>query len=103
MSICTYVMPDNPYKIYSLTDPRDQSIRYIGCTCQALYMRLQTHLSDVRHPTNSNLNINGKRYLWIKELLDSNIKPIINLIEIVGFDKSLAKERERHYICLYQE
>ena len=95
-------MPENPYKIYALLDPFDGIIRYIGLCSGTLCMRLQTHMNHIRHPQERNVDVNGKKYLWIKNLLDLNSKPIIKLVEIVGYDKKIASEREKFYIDLYK-
>ena len=64
--------------IYTLTDPRDGLIKYVGKTKNSLIRRLQCHESDARSRKTRNPNIN-----WIKSLLSDGFHPIIEEIEKV--------------------
>jgi group I intron endonuclease len=79
-------------KIYSLRDPREESIRYIGLTTRELNKRLNEHLS-----------IDCKFYKgnWIKSILKNNLIPIIELIED-NLTLENAKLKEKQYILLYK-
>jgi group I intron endonuclease len=80
------------YKIYKLTDPETNEIRYVGRTCQKLENRLKKHLraNDKSHRTN-----------WIKSLVNKGIEPKISLIcETTEF--SDCCELERFYIIKYK-
>jgi len=65
--------------IYTLTDPRDNLVKYVGKTKSTLKKRLQSHESDARTRKVRNLNIN-----WIKNLLDNGLHPIIEELESVS-------------------
>lgn len=69
--------------IYALTDPRDQEIRYIGCTTN-LKRRMWSHQS-IRY---TNLNS-----VWIIGLVEKGLYPIIDLIDIVPVEDHVYWER----------
>jgi len=64
-------------KIYSLSDPRNGYVRYIGMTSKELSFRLRKHLSDKG---------NWLKRRWIKELNMLGLKPIIEEVDIVPFE-----------------
>ncbi len=64
-------------KIYSLSDPRNGYIRYIGMTSKDLNYRLRKHL---------HCKANYLKVRWIKELKELKLKPIIEEIDIVPFE-----------------
>ncbi len=57
-----------PWEIYTLSDPRDERVRYVGCT-HCGDKRLKAHLSDARRGEK------GKRNDWIRELLALQLEP----------------------------
>lgn len=65
-------------KIYTLKDPITNEIRYVGKTKQSLKARWYSHCSLYR----LNRNVSYKNS-WIKSLLNHNLKPIIELLDIV--------------------
>jgi len=76
--------------IYSLIDPRNGDIRYIGKTNNTK-LRLSNHLVE-KHKT---YKVN-----WIKSLKKINLKPILEIL-----DKVLIEDWqfwEQHYISLYK-
>lgn len=79
-------------KIYVLIDSRTNEIRYVGKTIQKLNNRLSSHCSinenDLTHKSN-----------WIRELKNNNLKPLIQLIEVVNED--VWEEREIYWIEYY--
>lgn len=79
------------YEIYHLSDPRDQSIRYVGMSKDAK-RRLQRHLSQKDSPLMP----------WFQELAETRLKPILTIIETVQ-DKQQAKEREAYWIKYHAE
>lgn len=81
-------------KIYTLTDPRTNEIRYVGKTKYSLNKRLNSHLSDCKRYNFHNAN-------WLKVLLSNNLKPSISLLEEVIEDNWI--ERERYWIKYYRE
>lgn len=78
-------------KIYHLSDPITNEIRYVGYTNQSLIRRLQLHISH------SNKN---KTYVqkWIRSL---DLLPIITLIE--DCTENDWQEREKYWIKFYRE
>lgn len=77
--------------IYSLSDPRDGYVRYIGMTSKTLEFRLKKHLHD---------KSNWLKRRWVKELSILKLKPIIEEIDIVPFDT--WKFWESWYIQLFK-
>lgn len=63
--------------IYTLSDPRNNEIRYVGKTKQKLNNRLSSHLSEIKRG-NKNHRCN-----WIRKLLKEDIKPKIDILDIV--------------------
>lgn len=72
--------------IYKLIDPLTNEIRYVGKTKKNLIKRLYEHL------TKRNLIPNNHKNNWIKKLLNSQLKPKIELLEIVNEDNWVEKE-----------
>ena len=81
--------------IYSLKDPRNDKIKYIGQTKFSLNKRFDEHLRNCKYGRTKNQNI----YKWINSLLEINILPIIELIEEINF--KLLDEREKYWISFY--
>lgn len=75
------------YKIYSLNCPLSKEIRYIGVTTISLKRRLTQHIYEGKHKSGSH-KIN-----WIKSLLNQNLWPSINLVEVVTEDTWQDKEK----------
>lgn len=84
----------NKVKIYSLVDPRNNRIMYIGRTKARLSARLAGHCHDSRHK-------NGPKDKWIRELNDLKLKPIISMIEDV--EEEIWREREIYWIAFYRQ
>ncbi len=59
--------------IYTLTDPRDNIIKYIGKT-KDIKKRLKRHINES--------NSNSKKDNWINKLKSENLEPIIELLDI---------------------
>lgn len=67
------------YKVYSLADPRDGKVRYIGCTRRkTLGLRLGNHLREALNPRS--LYYEVKRNRWIREVHEAGHRPLIALI-----------------------
>jgi hypothetical protein len=86
---------DKEYKIYCLKDPEDMSIRYIGKTQTSFSSRMKIHI----HQSKINNKPTHKEY-WIRNLINKNKKPIIEIIEVV--DKDNWREREIFWILFYK-
>lgn len=80
-------------KIYKLTDPISNKIRYVGQTKKELFLRLAGHIHSVYHKRNRILSDFTD---WIENLLKVNKIPTIELIEECDDDK--ANEIEKYYI-----
>lgn len=78
--------------IYTLTDPRNNDIRYIGKT-NNLKNRLKTHICEAKKGNTHKNN-------WIKSLTTNNIKPIIEILDIIdGDDWGIA---EKYWISQFK-
>ena len=62
--------------IYTLSDPITGRVRYVGKTIN-LKQRFNKHILESRKSTKSH------KKAWINSLLNKNLKPIINIIDIV--------------------
>jgi len=81
-------------KIYKLTDPITNEIRYIGKTKNKLEKRLYEHC------TIRNLSKRNNKNNWIKKLISLGLRPIIDLIEIVD-NETNWQEREIYWIDFF--
>lgn len=77
--------------IYSLADPRDGVIKYIGKT-NNVEVRLKNHINPARYK-------NTLKFNWIRDLRYSGLIPILDIIEVV--EAVDGKERERYWIKFY--
>lgn len=80
---------DRHISIYALDDPtNEEGTRYAGKTISLMKQRLSGHISAAKH--GSHLPV----HRWIKELLDSGVKPRIILLDIVvnGEDWELVEK-----------
>lgn len=88
-----YTFP--PEHVYTLSDPRDKSVRYIGRTVDVEH-RYYQHIATTRGD-------NPEKEAWILELRNLDLKPIMTVIETVNHeDRPPARKRERHWILFYQ-
>lgn len=83
---------ENNVKIYKLIDPRTNEIRYIGKTISLLQRRLRCHIHTAKNGNNHKDN-------WIKNILNDNLRPIIELVEMVP--EKDWEEREKYWIAYY--
>jgi metal-responsive CopG/Arc/MetJ family transcriptional regulator len=75
--------------IYALLDPRDGRQRYVGQTRNPT-RRLQTHIAEAKTMQGSRKNA------WIRELLESDLRPELLVLEEV--EPVHADTRERYWI-----
>lgn len=73
-------------RIYTLTDPRDRTIRYVGQTKQTLDARLAGHVTG---PTNPAMRI------WINKLVKRGLTPQITSIATVPVSELDAEEKRQ--------
>lgn len=85
-------MNANNYKIYTLSVPESEEIRYVGMTCQSVHKRLNHHINVMypSHKTN-----------WIKSLRLNGSFPVVNVID-EGLTHDEAAYMEQQYIKLYK-
>lgn len=84
-------------KIYALTEPDGETIRYIGKTVSRLSSRLQSHLYRCRR------NIDGSpKGLWIRSLIESGEKPRIKHIRTVS-DQEDWVDAEKQEIAKHKD
>lgn len=79
-------MNDRPAHIYIVTDPRDESIRYVGCTTKP-EQRRKTHTSKL---------IVGNRAFrsWKQGLVDSGLVPQFRIVDSCGVAESTQLESD---------
>lgn len=82
-------------KIYTLCCPITEEVKYIGITRQDLNLRFNEHIYRGRRVGSKN-----KRESWIKSLLNKNLYPNIDIIDIVYDCDSLFFES--FYIDLFK-
>lgn len=82
--------------IYSLSCPLDGTVKYIG-KANSPKDRFRKH----KNLADKNNGDNILKNKWIKQLLDQNLLPILNVIEEV--DISEWKVKEKFYIKLYKD
>ena len=78
-------------KIYTLEDPRNGQIRYVGKTKQTLQMRYYSHVSFYKLQREK-----SHKNSWILQLLKLGLKPIIKLVEEVN--ESEWQDTEMYWI-----
>lgn len=81
------------FLIYTLSDPRNMEIRYVGVTCTTLSARLSQHIYDSKKGGTYKRN-------WILSLIKLNMKPIISVIEVTTHLR--WEEREKYWISYYE-
>jgi hypothetical protein len=84
-----------PINVYRLLDPITKEIRYIGITTCTLIQRLKQHIKETQKGKYSH------RCNWIRSLLEKELEPIIELIEVTDF--SNWQDRERFWIAYYKD
>lgn len=78
--------------IYALKHPDTLEVNYIGCTTAKLGLRFSQHIWDAKNKT-------SKKSKWIKDLLDLDKKPVLELLDIC--DENTWQQAEISYILKY--
>ena len=86
---------NDQYKIYILKDPRTLEIRYVGVTSKSLSTRLSNHIYYAKKRNCTHV------HNWILSLLNINLKPLIEILEVVT--KDTWEEREKYWILEYKK
>jgi len=81
----------NTVEIYTLSDPTNSDIRYIGITKRGLNTRLSHHISDKRV---------NHRTCWIKSLIQKGVEPQIEILDYANSDN--WKLFERYWISQFK-
>jgi hypothetical protein len=79
--------------IYTINDPLTNEVKYIGKTKQPIKIRLEQHIRASKR-------YNHKMSTWLKSLIDKNLYPIIEEIDISDSDL-YANILETMYIGLF--
>lgn len=93
-----------PRYVYALVDPRDNQIRYVGCSLDPI-KRLRDHMNAANSYGRSWSN-SGRyqrcqpRFRWLNSLSDSGLKPRIIILEKCSGDCWRDKENDwiQHYL-----
>lgn len=85
----------NYVTIYSLSNPADGIVRYVGRTKGELSTRLTQHCSEAR-----TLRRKNKRTCWIKSILKTGKRPEIKEVDTVHENE--ASFFEKHFIKLFK-
>lgn len=90
--MCSKFIPMKTALVYTLTDPRNNEVRYVGVTIQKLQARLRGHL-----------RYKGKdhRTAWVQSLLREGVIPVIDQIDVVPIED--RGEAEQRWIAIYRE
>lgn len=78
--------------IYSLIDPFDNNIKYVGRT-SSIERRTRQHYSQ---------NHNERLHSWLLSLSEKDVKPVVSIIEECD-NKQIAIEREAYWIHFYAQ
>lgn len=85
-------------KIYSLINPLDGKVFYIGVTIRTLRERLNRHCASLGYSLNC--GILKQRVEFIETIIRKGSRPVINLLEEV--DVMEAEDKERAYYLKYK-
>lgn len=79
-------------RIYTLSDPRNGAVRYVGVTVYPLAKRLGAHL---RYKGNDH------KSAWVQSLQNAGVTPVITEIDVVAIADRV--EAEQRWIAAYRE
>lgn len=83
---------EHNFFVYSLSDPRNGLVKYIGITKNPKE-RLRKHLSQKNVTLKNN---------WVKSLLSNGVTPIMTLVDS-SIDRESINEKEKQWIIKYRE
>lgn len=78
-------------RIYSLIDPRDGRVRYVGKTICGLQKRLKQHMDEAFDY--GSREFKSEKCKWIRELFDAGYFPEMEEIEVCSYGWAEAEER----------
>jgi hypothetical protein len=79
------------YYVYTLVDPRNNEVRYVGITINA-EARLKQHIGEIGG--------NEKKVAWIKELKGQNLEPTMLVVDTADSVEQ-GRDRENYWIAYY--
>lgn len=86
------------WKVYGLTDPRTDAIKYVGCTSMNwVSSRLSAHVSHAKMAKVDGRVRNDRKTLWIRELLTLGLRPETIVLQ-TAFDADEAAQVETAWI-----
>ncbi len=80
-----------PWHVYVLIDPRDQTVRYVGCTAH-VDRRVKMHVSEAFSPE----GFQRLKSVWVRGLAAEGLLPVLEVIES-GFGRGW-RETEKRWI-----
>lgn len=83
-----------PHSVYVLIDPRDDEVRYVGCTTLEPLVRLRGHMANRRA---------GAKRDWLDELVRCGLVPIIRTELAVRGDHAFAMFAEHAVFCWHRD
>ncbi len=84
-------MIEAQFTIYTLVDPRDGAVRYVGLS-KDVEQRYYYHCNASDNTVNA--------YNWLKELKDQGLKPLLFPVE-EGLNGNIAYERETYWMNFF--
>ena len=69
-------------KIYTISCPITNQVKYIGKTKQSIEIRLKQHIKSTKQ-------YNHKMSTWLKSVINQNLYPVIEELELCYNDVSL--------------
>lgn len=70
-------------RIYTLSNPMTNEIRYVGKTINTLEYRLGGHIREARRRNNT-----GHKNNWVKSLLKNGLEPKIDLLDEIEYEEN---------------
>lgn len=86
--------------VYSLSDPQDNVLRYIGITSHTAQQRFSRHLKDAKKKVRYNEYLSRKEK-WLLDLESNGMKPIIKTIA-EGLSEDGAMQMEQELIAKFK-
>jgi len=87
------------YRIYALIDPRDEQVKYIGCSRDLLRKRRDKHIGFAKKFFQEKWD--GERNEWIRDLVDEDLRPEIKCLKETNEEEK--DHWERYYISIYKK
>lgn len=92
-------MTTGEWFVYTLSDPRTEKVRYVGCTIDPA-RRFKAHLSVTTAGREN--PINRQKARWISGLMSQGREPVMTIVERGPLDREAAVKAERKWIKEYR-